>query len=141
MEKDKKSDIFGYHVNNETCKALSTENKALVRHLVLNNWLRLLKEDMHIIWKKSSLNKQQKHISISITVSSSFIFDYYFHFTLSFPFIPSSVLLSVWTFGVVSRCILNSVCNHGNFVNYYFIIKFLINTFIKICKEQFYVMF
>ena len=26
LEKDKKSDIFGYLVNSETCKALSTEN-------------------------------------------------------------------------------------------------------------------
>ena len=96
---------------------------------------------MHIIWKKSSLNKQQKHVSISITVSWSFIFDYYFHFTLSFPFIPSSVLLSVWTFGVVSRCILNSVCNHSNFVNYYFIIEFLINTLSKFVKNSFMLCF
>ena len=27
-----------------------------------------LKLEMHIIWKKPSLNKQQKHVSISITV-------------------------------------------------------------------------
>ena len=26
LEKDKKSHIFSHHVNNETCKALSTEN-------------------------------------------------------------------------------------------------------------------
>ena len=42
---------------------------------------------------------------------------------------------------LVSRRILNSICNHSNFVNYYFLTKFLIDTFIKTCKEQFYVMF
>ena len=35
----------------------------------------------------------------------------------------------------------NSIYNHSNFVNYYFIIKFLIGTFIKIYEEQFYVIF
>ena len=74
----------------------------LARHLVLRNCFEIidsasmlnLKEAMHTIWKKPSLNKKQKHVSISITVQSSFIFNYYFHFTLSFPFILSSVLLS-----------------------------------------------
>ena len=61
---------------------------------------------MHIIWKKPSLNKQ-KHVSISITVWSSFLSNYYFHFILSFPFIPSRALLSSWIFDLVPRCILN----------------------------------
>ena len=91
-----------------------------------------LKEVMHIIWKKQLLNK---HVSISITTLSSFILKSYFHFTLSFPFISSSVLLSFRTFDLVSRCILNSIYNYSNFVNYYFMIKFLIDHFIKICKE------
>ena len=95
---------------------------------------------MHIIWQKPLLNKQQKHVSISITVWPSFLFTYYVHFTL-FSFILSSVLLSFSTFDLVLRCILNSICNHGKFVDYYFKMKVLIDTFIKICKEQFYVMF
>ena len=79
---------------------------------------------MHIIWKRPSLNQQQKHVCISVTVYSSFKFNYCFHFTLSIPFIPSGALLSFWTFDLFSRCILDSICNHNNFVNYYFILQY-----------------
>ena len=52
-----------------------------------------------------------------------------------------SLLLSFLTFYLVSKCILNQIYNHSNFVNYYVIIKYLSNTFIKIDKYQFYAMF
>ena len=91
---DKKSHIFAHLVNNETCKALSTENCFEIIDFTSTPLRLNLKEAMHIIWKKPSLNKQQKHVGISISVSSSFIFNYYIPFTLSFPFIPSSVLPS-----------------------------------------------
>ena len=94
LETDKKSHIFAHLVNNETCKALSTENCFEIIDSATTPFRLKLKEAMHIIWKKPSLNKQQKHVSISLTVWSSFIFNYRFHFTLSFPFISSSVLLS-----------------------------------------------
>ena len=107
LETDKKSHIFTHPVNNETCKALSTENCFEIIDPTSTRFRLKLKEAMHIIWKNPSLNKSQIHVSISITVYSSFIFNYYVHFTLSFPFIPFSVLLSFWTFDLVSRFILN----------------------------------
>ena len=68
LETDKKSQIFAYLVNNETCKALSIENCFEIIDCAATPFRLKLKEAMHIIWKKPSLNKQQKHVSISITV-------------------------------------------------------------------------
>ena len=86
LEMDKKSHIFVDLVNNQICKALSTENCFEIIDSAATPFRLKLKEAMHIIWKKPSLNKQQKHVSISITVQSSFIFNYHFNFTLSFPY-------------------------------------------------------
>ena len=86
---------------------------------------------MQIIWKKQSLNKQQKHVIISITIQAflclPITFISHVHFCL-FPLNSSDL---------VPRCILNLIGNHNNFENYYFIIKYLIDTLIKICKEKF----
>ena len=68
LETDKKSHIFAHLVNNETCKALSTENCFEIIGSVSTLFRLKLKEAMHIIWKKPLLNKQQKHVCISITV-------------------------------------------------------------------------
>ena len=68
LEKDKKSHIFAHLVNNETCKALSTENCFEIINSASTPFRLKLKEAMHIIWKKPLLNKQQKHVSIFITV-------------------------------------------------------------------------
>ena len=68
LETDKKSHIFAYLVNNETCKALSTENCFEIIDSTSTPFQLELKEAMHIIGKKPSLNKQQKHVSISKTV-------------------------------------------------------------------------
>ena len=68
LETDKKSHIFSHLVNNETCKTLSTENSFEVIDSTVTPFRLRLKEAMQIIWKKLSLNKQQKHVSISITV-------------------------------------------------------------------------
>ena len=65
---DKKSHTFGHLFNNETCKALSTQNYFEIIDSVSTPFRLKLKEVMHIIWKKPSLNKLQKHVSISITV-------------------------------------------------------------------------
>ena len=48
--------------------ALSTENCFEIINSASTPFKLKLKEAMHIIWKKPSLNKQQKHVSISITV-------------------------------------------------------------------------
>ena len=64
LETDKKSHIFAHLDDSETCKALGTENY----FKIIDSASTPLKETMQITWKKPSLNKQQKHVSISITV-------------------------------------------------------------------------
>ena len=68
LETDKKYHIFAHLVNNETCKALSTENCFEIIDSAATPFRLKLKEAMHIIWKKPLPNNQQKHIRISITV-------------------------------------------------------------------------
>ena len=68
LETDKKSHIFAHLFNNETCMALSTENCFEIIDSASTPFKFKLKEAMHIIWKRPSLNKEQKHVSISITV-------------------------------------------------------------------------
>ena len=68
LETDKKSHIFAHLVHNEICKALSTENCFEIIDSASTPFKLKLKEAMHIIRKKPSLYKQQKHISISATV-------------------------------------------------------------------------
>ena len=65
---DKKFQIFAHLVNNEAWKALSTENCFEIIDSDSTPFRLKLKEAMRIIWKKPSLNKQIKHVSISITV-------------------------------------------------------------------------
>ena len=67
-ETDKKSLIFVHLVSNDTCKVLGAENCFEIIDSTSTPFRLKLKEAMHIIWKKPSLNKQQKHVSISITV-------------------------------------------------------------------------
>ena len=68
LETDKKSQIFTHLVNTEACEALSTEKCLEIIESVSTPFRLELKEAMHITWKKSSLNKQEKNVSISITV-------------------------------------------------------------------------
>ena len=68
LETDKKSYIFSHLADNETCKALGTENCFEIIDSASTPFKLKLKEAMHIIWKKPSLNKQQKHVSISKAV-------------------------------------------------------------------------
>ena len=68
LETDKKTHIFLHLVNKETCKALTTENCFEIIDSASAPFKLKLKEAMHIIWKKPSLNKKKKHVSISITV-------------------------------------------------------------------------
>ena len=69
LERDKKAHIFTHLVKNETCKALSTKNCFEIIESTSTPFRLKLKEVIHIIWKKQSLNKQQKHVSVSIAVS------------------------------------------------------------------------
>ena len=68
LETDKKSHIFTHFVTNETCKTVITENCFEIIDSASTTFRLKLKEAIHIIWKKPSLNKQHKHLSISITV-------------------------------------------------------------------------
>ena len=68
LETDKKSHIFARLVNYENCSVVSTENCFKIIKSTSTPFRLKLKEAMHIIWKKLSLNEQQKHVNISITV-------------------------------------------------------------------------
>ena len=68
LETDKMSQIFAHLVNNETCKALSTENCLEIVYSTSTPFRLKLKEAMHTFWKKPSLSKQQKYVSVSIAV-------------------------------------------------------------------------
>ena len=63
LEKDKKSHIFKHH-----CKILSTPDCFQIIDSASSKFRLKLKEEMHITWTKPSLNRQLKHVSISITV-------------------------------------------------------------------------
>ena len=62
LETGKKSNIFAHLVNNEACQALSTEHCFEIIDSAATPFRLTLKEAMHIIWKKPSLNKQQKSL-------------------------------------------------------------------------------
>ena len=64
----KKSHIFVQLANNETCKGLRTQNCFEMIDSVPTLFSLKLKEAVNVIWKQPSLSKQQKHVSISITV-------------------------------------------------------------------------
>ena len=68
LETEKMSQIFAHLVDNETCKALSVENCLEIVYSTSTPFRLKLKEAMHKIWNKQSLNKQQKHVSVSATV-------------------------------------------------------------------------
>ena len=68
LETDKKSHTFSHLINNESCKVLSTENCFEIIDRAATPFKLKLKEAMHMIQKKPSFNKQQKDVSISITV-------------------------------------------------------------------------
>ena len=57
LETNKKFLIFAHLVNNETCKLLSTENCFEISDSASTPFKSKLKEAMHLIWKKTSLNK------------------------------------------------------------------------------------
>ena len=68
LEKDKKSHIFKHLDENHHCKSLSTPDCFQIIDSASSKFRLKLKEAMHITWTKPSLNRQLKHVSISITV-------------------------------------------------------------------------
>ena len=68
LEKDKKSHIFKHLDEKHYCKILSTPDCFQIIDSASSKFRLKLKEEMHITWTKPSLNRQLKHVSISITV-------------------------------------------------------------------------
>ena len=68
LEKGKKSHIFKLLNENHDCKSLSTLDCFQIIDSASSKFRLKLKEAMHITWTKPSLNRQLKHVSISITV-------------------------------------------------------------------------
>ena len=68
LEKDKKLHIFKHLDENHNCKSLSTPDCFQIIDSASSKFRLKLKEAMHITWTKPSLNRQLKHVSISITV-------------------------------------------------------------------------
>ena len=67
LKTDKKSHIFAHFVNNENCWALCNENSFEIIDSASSVFRLKLNEAIHIIRKKSLLNKQLKQVTISIT--------------------------------------------------------------------------
>ena len=67
LKTDKKSHIFAHFVNNENCRALCNENFFQIIVSASSIFRLKLNEAIHIVRKKSSLNKQLKHVTTSIT--------------------------------------------------------------------------
>ena len=71
----------------------SSHSSLLFKKIVFLNLKTKFKHETTVLNFIMFYSIQQKHVCISITVHSSFTFNYDFHFTILFPFIPSSELL------------------------------------------------
>ena len=68
LRTDKDSIIFKHLESNINCKKLSNETCFSIIDQAQTEFTLKLKEAMHIEWLKPSLNKQQKHVNVSISV-------------------------------------------------------------------------
>ena len=68
LEKDKKLHISEHLNENHICKSLGTPDCFKIIDSASSKFRLKPKEAMHITWTKSSLNRQLKHVSISIPV-------------------------------------------------------------------------
>ena len=68
LEKEKLSKIFKHLDENNNCKSPSTPDCFQIIDSASSKFMLKLKEAMHITWTKPSVNRQLKHVSISITV-------------------------------------------------------------------------
>ena len=68
LDKDKNSHIFKHLDENRNCKNLSTPDCFNIIDSASSKFRLKLKEAIHITWTKPLLNRQLKHVSISITV-------------------------------------------------------------------------
>ena len=68
LETDSKSHIFKHLDTNRKCKELCNAECFEIIDSATSSYRLKLKEAMYITWEKPSLNKQVKHVSISITI-------------------------------------------------------------------------
>ena len=68
LETDSKSHIFKHLYTNRKCKELCNAKCYEIIDSATSSYRLKLKEAMYITWEKPSLNKQVKHVSISITI-------------------------------------------------------------------------
>ena len=68
LKTDSKSHIFKNLDTNRNCKDLCDTECFEIIDSTTSSYRFKLKEAMHITWEKPSLNKQVKHVSISITI-------------------------------------------------------------------------
>ena len=66
LENDSKSHIFKHLDTNRNCKELYDNECFEIINSATSSYRLKLKEAMYIIWEKPSLDKQVKHVSISI---------------------------------------------------------------------------
>ena len=62
------SNIFRHLRNNQTCKRACTESCFKVIDSARSEYTLKVKEAMHIKWLNPTLNKQKKHITLTISV-------------------------------------------------------------------------
>ena len=68
LSTDKKSAILKHLDNNSNCKNLYDDSCFQIIDSARTEFALKLKEAMHIEWKRPLLNKQTKHVTLSITV-------------------------------------------------------------------------
>ena len=68
LETDSKSHIFKHRNTNRKCKEFCNAECFEIIDFPTTSYRLKLKEAMYITWEKQSLNKQVKHVSISITI-------------------------------------------------------------------------
>ena len=68
LETDSKSHIFKHLDINRKCEELRNAECFEIIDSATSSYRLKLKEAMYITWEKPSLNKQVKHVSISITI-------------------------------------------------------------------------
>ena len=68
LETESKSHIFKHLDSNRKCKELYNAECFEIMDSTTSSYRLKLKEAMHMTWEKPSLNKQVKHVSISITI-------------------------------------------------------------------------
>ena len=66
FEKDQNSHVFKHLKSSDNCRANVSVDSFVILDCAPTNWQRKIKEDLYILWEKPTMNKQLKHVSITI---------------------------------------------------------------------------